>query len=374
MGEINRIRDIINHDNGAVCIYGTGNIARGFYKYLVDIFSLEVNFFCDRDPSKWGTVIADGIFCISPKELVEHQECLCFVLIGQKFKESALRDLNALGVKQIITFDDVIDSDEVVKNILELSDTIDYLSDMDNSDSIPGYEYDRFVSANHDNKKVAIYTCITGGYEELIQPNYIDDNADYYCITDSRPKELGIYKWIDSRDVIPEHIEDNTRRNRFIKIWGTHLFSDYPYSVYVDGNIKIVGDVIKYTDKIGKSGFLSHKHAFEDCIFSEAIRVITNNRDDIGTIKKQMQKYYSNGMPRHFGMLHNTVLVRENNNEKCRSLMKNWWSELSCFSKRDQLSLTYCIWRMGLNISEMELLGNNMRKNVDFQWVSQHST
>ncbi len=33
--------------------------------------------------------------------------------------------------------------------------------------------------------KIAVYTAITGGYDELRDPIYVDDNIDYYAFTDS---------------------------------------------------------------------------------------------------------------------------------------------------------------------------------------------
>ena len=33
--------------------------------------------------------------------------------------------------------------------------------------------------------KIAVYTCITGGYDEIKEPFYVDDSIDYYAVTDS---------------------------------------------------------------------------------------------------------------------------------------------------------------------------------------------
>ena len=34
------------------------------------------------------------------------------------------------------------------------------------------------------NKKV-VYTCITGGYDNLIDPSYVTEGYDYVCFTDN---------------------------------------------------------------------------------------------------------------------------------------------------------------------------------------------
>ena len=34
-------------------------------------------------------------------------------------------------------------------------------------------------------KKVIIYTAIFGGYDELVEPDYIPEDCDFVCFTDS---------------------------------------------------------------------------------------------------------------------------------------------------------------------------------------------
>ncbi len=352
-----------------VCVYGAGKVAKGIAQRMLDTMDMKIDFFCDRDPQKWGQEIIPGIYCISPKELAQTKNCVCFLLIGQIFKESALNDLKKMSnIEWIMTYDDLLASDAIVDGILG---NCRYNPQIMSDNSID-YKGDIYTASNKAGKRAVIYTCITGGYESVVQPAVIDDRFDYYCITDDPEDLSGVYQWISADSIISASLADNTRRNRFCKIMGARIFKEYDYSIYVDGNIRIIGGVQKYLEKMNEYGFLSHGHAFEDCIFSEAVRVIAKSGDDEALIKNQMAKYREEGMPRHYGMLHNAVLVRENNNPICVSLMDQWWEELTKFSKRDQLSLTYCMWKMGIKPSDIGLLGDNMRANPDFEWVSAH--
>ena len=38
------------------------------------------------------------------------------------------------------------------------------------------------------SERIAIYTCITGGYDSVIEPLFIPDNCDYYLVTDREKK------------------------------------------------------------------------------------------------------------------------------------------------------------------------------------------
>lgn len=38
-------------------------------------------------------------------------------------------------------------------------------------------------------KKKVIYTVLVGGYDNLMQPQVIDDSFDYICFTDKSPQE-----------------------------------------------------------------------------------------------------------------------------------------------------------------------------------------
>ena len=48
------------------------------------------------------------------------------------------------------------------------------------------------------------------------------------------------------------------------------LFEDYNYSIYIDGNIKVIGDLTAYINLISKAGIAVHRHGKRDCVYEEA--------------------------------------------------------------------------------------------------------
>ena len=64
--------------------------------------------------------------------------------------------------------------------------------------------------------KIAVYKVITGGYDNLKDPVYIDDEIDYYAFTDSESMQPGKAWKIIS---VPERLSglSNTKKNRYMK-------------------------------------------------------------------------------------------------------------------------------------------------------------
>lgn len=94
-------------------------------------------------------------------------------------------------------------------------------------------------TTNAQNTRV-IYTCITGGYDNLIEHNCINLNCDYVCFTDNPTllKERKIGTW-EIRPV-KKITEDNSLNNRWHKMHPHVLFPNYGDSIYIDGNIDAI--------------------------------------------------------------------------------------------------------------------------------------
>ena len=86
------------------------------------------------------------------------------------------------------------------------------------------------------NTKV-IYTCLTGGYDKLLQPKVIDNHFDYICFTnDQYENNVGIWQ------IRQMHIatDNNTILSRYPKILPHKFLAEYEYSIYMDANIQII--------------------------------------------------------------------------------------------------------------------------------------
>ena len=94
------------------------------------------------------------------------------------------------------------------------------------------------------DSRIAIYTCIWGAYDDLIEPDCVPDNCDYFAITDREVPEGSAWKKLDV-SAFSDRLAGmtNAQINRYFKMMPHLLFPDYEYSIYVDGNVEIVSDL-----------------------------------------------------------------------------------------------------------------------------------
>ncbi|MCX7075109.1 MAG: DUF616 domain-containing protein [Methylococcales bacterium] len=215
-----------------------------------------------------------------------------------------------------------------------------------------------------NNLKIAVYTCITGDYDTLIQPSNVDSRLDYFCFTDN-DKQINS-PWLLKSMTLPEL--DNKDKNRYVKMHPHIFFPDYDITIYIDGNVGIVGDLYELAAEIHEleGCFFAYAHAERNCVYSEAAACGYFAHDWIWRIAKQMRKYSINNYPMNNGLVSANILIRKNNSALVR-LMDAWWSAYSSGVKRDQLSLPFVSWQHAISIT---YLGKN-----DFRYfqVVKHS-
>ena len=209
------------------------------------------------------------------------------------------------------------------------------------------------------NEKGVIYTAIFGDYDELQTPEYINTNLDYICFTDNPNLKSDVWeiRLIDNLKL------DNTRKARLIKILPHKYLNEYDYSIWVDGAIKITNDIFKYINKYstGKP-LLGIIHPYRNCIYDEANACINSQKDDKKTIKKQITKYKQEDYPKNNGLIESGVLFRKHNDSQLIHVMEDWFYEVLNYSKRDQLSLNYILWKNNFSIDYAPI----------FMWRSQY--
>jgi hypothetical protein len=197
--------------------------------------------------------------------------------------------------------------------------------------------------------RAAVYTCITGGYDTIKAPAHADARIDYHLFTDDidHPEPPWQVHRLDLPDVPAFHY------NRFVKMH-PHQFSelaDYDITVYVDGSIRIVGDVFELVERCWRDQNLlfAYEHSLRKCVYEEARVCAIIGHASVFTIARQMRRYRSEGFPAQAGLFEANVLVRKVSPQVEKAMMV-WWNEYHRGARRDQLSLTYASWRSGVPI------------------------
>ncbi len=222
------------------------------------------------------------------------------------------------------------------------------------------------------NCKVVIYTCIWGNYDDILEPIFVNPNIEYRIITDRVLSANSIWK----KQSLPQNIIFSKMSpieiNRFCKMNPHLLFPDFDYSIYIDGNIRVVTDLMPLIADMGDSHLGIHRYQ-TDCIYNMKSAIIAGKRAKRKSVESHIKKYKKEGFPKNFGAFECNVIVRKHNEIDCIKIMSDWWDEfLKTPSKRDQISLPYVLWKNGLSSDYIFSLGVDVRLNPRFQVMDSH--
>ena len=210
-------------------------------------------------------------------------------------------------------------------------------------------------------KKICVYTCIMGKYDNLneISEDVYESNIDYYCFTNNKNIKSDTWKVI--------YIENNQLSNqllaRKIKILGNNIVEKYDITVWIDGNTiikKKISEFLEKEIKLNKYDISSFRHRFRDCIYDEAVECVKLKKDNKEIIKKQVEFLKKEKYPRHNGLYETGILVRKNN-KLVKNVMELWYTMVSNYSIRDQLSFNYIIYKTKIKTQtiNMDVTENN---------------
>jgi len=218
------------------------------------------------------------------------------------------------------------------------------------------------------NNKIVVYTAIANNYDDLINPKVVSNNIDYICFTDDNDLKSEIWNIIK----FPRNNCNPIEKNRYVKLLPHNFFEEYDYSVYIDGSIGIIGDIEKLVNEYliqNNNKLVMSRHPLRNCLYKEAEVCLKANKGNPKKIKKQIKKYRENNFPEGFGLTENGIIFRQHNDPEVIKLMEDWWNELINHSKRDQLSLSYILWKNDFNYTELDF---NFRDDNEFFNVRAH--
>lgn len=222
--------------------------------------------------------------------------------------------------------------------------------------------------------KSAVYTCITNGYDDLdliANHKYVDPNWDYICFTDDQSQiaqnRVGIWQ------IRPLSFSnaDATRINRWHKMHPHILLPDYTESIYIDANIDILTPYLFQKIVEFDKDFILPRHDTRTCIYQEFELFLSEFTEETEKITAEWKFLRKSGMPRNFGMTENNILYRRHNSPSVIQLMEQWWEMVNKYSRRDQLSLPYLLWKSGADLSRMTF--PNARRLPDDFCVFRHT-
>lgn len=205
-------------------------------------------------------------------------------------------------------------------------------------------------------QRPVVYTVVISAYDVLVLHSFISPDWDYVCFTDSESLlSLGFYGvW----NVKPLHHREKSDAltNRWHKTHPHILFPQRERSIYVDANIDIKTDFLfAQIERRKESPLLITAHSLRFCIYEE-IKICRKKKKETRENTEKIRQMLKNaGFPKNYGLTENCIVYRRHNDRDIISLMEEWWTILSEVSHRDQLSLSFLLWKRGISVSDIAL-------------------
>jgi len=219
-------------------------------------------------------------------------------------------------------------------------------------------------------KKIVVYTVIFGAYDsQLVDVDFDREKFDFVCFTNQ--KRLKSRTW-DVRLVEDPVPNDNPRSSYYFKtnphkVWG----DQYEMSIWMDSSCNRLD-----TDKLYKMAekfngmnvnLYIEKHPGRDCIYKELEANIHFKKDDEHAMRAHVETYRKEGMPANFGMVETGFMIRKHNAPDVIEFQDMLWNEMMTKTRRDQLSWTYCAWKLNFKYETF-----TFQEKTDILWFQDH--
>lgn len=220
-------------------------------------------------------------------------------------------------------------------------------------------------------KKFVCYTCCTGGYDDILQHTVVHPDWDYIFFTDNpdliRQKKVGHWQ---IRPLVFDKLT-NVKNARWHKVNAHILFPEYTASLWLDANLKInSNNVFKKVDHMIEQDTLIcvPLHPERHCIYDEAKAIIELRIDYSKIVNQQMKVLKKEKYPAGNGLHETGILFRQHN--KIASALNLWWQMIQRYSKRDQLSFDFAMWKNQITVLPFYSNGKDHHLNGDFVFQS----
>lgn len=145
--------------------------------------------------------------------------------------------------------------------------------------------------------------------------------------------------------------KDPRRNSRIHKIL-IHEYSDADFTIWIDGNIKLLKSPEEIVEMMGEYDMMVFKHGTRNCIYDECAEVARLKLDDPELIIAQAVEYEKREYARHKGLCECGFMVRRNN-AKTQEFNECWWAEYCRWCRRDQISFMYAVDKVGVRVKAL---------------------
>ncbi|MFM2355856.1 MAG: hypothetical protein RLZZ528_1592 [Pseudomonadota bacterium] len=193
---------------------------------------------------------------------------------------------------------------------------------------------------------IVLYSTLYGEREPLNPDCFGGFRADRTVVVSDRPREVppGVELIVE-----PEPVSDPARASRRAKLMPHRFFPDADWTICLDNKSKLLRDpreIIAVLSARTDADFFAYPHFRRTCVYQEIRAVLENGLDDPGVVRERWRTYRREGMPRNAGLIEGHFIVRRKSDEVA-SFGEAWFDQVMRYSRRDQLSFPYLVWKTG---------------------------
>lgn len=197
--------------------------------------------------------------------------------------------------------------------------------------------------------RILVYTCVFGGYDRVFPPVRSEAGVDYVVITDDAA--LRVEGW--RTEFVDKSVFRTAKApNRHFKMLAHRQpLPGYDVSVYVDGNVRVLGPVSDLVATFLASGAAMgvYRHPLRHSVAEEVDACIRVGKvQEAEIIRGELADYVADGFTDQEGLIETTILIKNHAHPALDPAMALWWSLFERYDTRDQVCLPYVQWKTGL--------------------------
>lgn len=193
--------------------------------------------------------------------------------------------------------------------------------------------------------RLLVYTCVVAAYDRVFPPVRIEDGIDYVVITEDASLQVPGWR---TQVVDAARFHSTRAANRHYKMLAHQLLPGYDASVYVDGNVRVLGPLSVLVEEFLATGAALgiYRHPLRQTI-AEEIAACEHADKLVGSelAREEFASYRADGFPDDVGLVEAGVLLKNHSHPQLTPAMTLWWSLFERYETRDQFSLPYVLWK-----------------------------
>jgi hypothetical protein len=194
---------------------------------------------------------------------------------------------------------------------------------------------------------ITVVTALFGGRLELLEPGFASADVAFVAFTDDPDVRS---RWWTVKLVPRDSGTTPRRQAKRYKVLPHEYLPHSEYSLWIDSDVSLAVDPNDLVARHLKDSDLAlFTHPWRDCIYDEAEVCADIGLDSPERIRRQIERYRSEGYPPRNGLHACRILLRRHT-PAIRALNEAWWAEITRDSVRDQISFGYVCWRLGVAV------------------------